>query len=213
MIARRTKRTFKRTARKRPVRKIFRPMAQKGIHFFKRTFILPTGPYSVSDSISLAGLNFQLASLPNYTEFTNLFDQYRINGVRVKIIFTKNESTTNTSVTTNLIPIMGTCIDYDNASAPINVNEVLQYETARVHRMDKPIVRFLRPKVDQALYSGAFTSYGNMRTWIDSDSPTVQHYGLKWYTDGTGGGSVLGTTVIGYFTVYVTMYIACKNVV
>jgi len=127
------------------------------------------------------GFSFKLSDFATYTSYTALFDQYRIDQIELWLE-PMNDSTT--TVTTGLV----SCIDLDDASTPASIGECSQRPgalagttlTGRYHKW--------RPHVAVAEYSGAFTSFGNEPSgWIDSNSPAVQHYGVKVATFGADG--------------------------
>jgi len=132
-----------------------------------------------------AGLSFALNNPPGYSELTALFDRYRLTKVQLTFIYGKNSAnitqTTTAGANTNL-PCLYTAIDLDDDSAPANIDELLEYETCHVDRLDKIVKRTVYPRIATAAYSGAFTSYANMdpSTWIDCNSDGVRYYGLKY---------------------------------
>jgi len=57
--------------------------------------------------------------------------------------------------------------------------------------------RTLQPRVANALYSGAFTSFGQVKNqWVDMASQTVQHYGLKYGIFAATTAATIYSTVI-----------------
>lgn len=127
-------------------------------------------------------MTFTLASLPNYTEFTTLFDHYRINYIDLLWVYSKNTAESNNYTTDkHQMPMLLTAIDKNDAVA-MDEASLMQYPSFRVDQLDRPIRRRIYPKPTVAAYSGAFTSYmsptGN--PWIDTQSPGVQYYGCKF---------------------------------
>lgn len=124
---------------------------------------------------------FKLSVLPNASEFTTLFDAYRIDKVKLTFIYSSNDAVQGTSAT-NSLPMIGVVKDYDDATALTSVGDYEQYETYKLKRIDKPFSVVLRPRIAMSAYQGAFTGYINTSAkWIDANSPDVQHYGLKWF--------------------------------
>jgi len=141
------------------------------------------GTITPSTTIPQAGaLSFALSSLPDYTEFTALFDQYRI--IQASVSF---EPTSLVSTSTPLI----TVLDYDDAVVPTSLNMLYEYETMQSSTSGTMQKRVLTPKLALAAYSGVFTSFGvaPTGTWIDSASPSVLYYGVKWYNDAQTGNN------------------------
>jgi len=120
-------------------------------------------------------------ALPGYASLAACFDQYRI--MQVVAFFEPR----NPSAALAVGGTISTALDYDDGSAPA-ANDLQQYDTD----LDVPIgtyfERVFNPRIAYAAYgSGAFTSYANQRAgWIDVASPSVPHYGLKFFmTSGT----------------------------
>jgi len=129
-----------------------------------------------------------LDSIQGYTDFTSLYDQYRIMRVDTHLI---PEFHVNTTTLTNL-SVLWSCVDYDDDTVPASINEVQQFQNARVYANDgqTKIVSY-KPHIAVAAYSGTFTSFTNMAAqWIDAASPSVKHYGLKLAMS-TGSGATV----------------------
>jgi len=157
------------------------------------------------DSISSASI--LLSSLPNSSEFTNLFDQYRIDYVEVTFRPQYNMSTIS-SQSSQVNPVLYTVIDYDDATNVAAVTDLQQYSNCKECRFDETCVRRFQPRIAQAVYSGAFTSFGNTRGWVDCASAGVQWYGIK---SGCSGGAS-GQTNLQSWTVQFKVALSFRNV-
>lgn len=118
--------------------------------------------------------SFTYTDVNQVTSFTAIFDQYRIDEVEVWMV-------PNLSATTNNSPSLWySVVDYDDAVAPTMLATLQQYTNVIMTPMSNGhYVRF-KPHCAEAVYAGAFTSYGNiLAPWIDSTSSSVQHYGFK----------------------------------
>ncbi len=136
-----------------------------------------------STGITLASGNFKLSDLPNYTDFTALFDRYRFVAVVARFIPTTQK--TEVGSATSLIgdnPIVYTVIDYDDSSTPLSLDELRQFDTAQSNQIGTYFERVLVPRAALGSYSGTFASYSQapQRMWHDCNSPNIQFYGLKW---------------------------------
>ncbi len=154
--------------------------ARDHIYTFRRACSL--GAISVGSSGAGAGIPFHLTDVPNSTDFTSLFDQYRFVEVRIKFVPTTGNFGPSTSSTD--FPKLMTVIDYDDATTPLNEDEMRQYETYQVTPNTQAVERVIQPPLAAlASYSGAFTSYAQApRTmWFDCASAGIEFYGLKWY--------------------------------
>ncbi len=119
---------------------------------------------------TLTAYNFALNSVPDSSDFGNLFDQYRIWQISVEFIPTSQSGGG---------PLY-TAIDYDDSATPPSINELLEHSTLMKTAPGNGIVRTWQPRAAVGAYSGAFTSYAQMTSpWIDNTSNAVLHYGIK----------------------------------
>jgi hypothetical protein len=118
-----------------------------------------------------------LSSLDQASTYTALFDQYKI--AKVTHTFRPQFNKANFSAATDLVPLIYTVIDYDD-TAVVGEAGLRQYQTCQLHECERFSVTYT-PHVANALSGGGvFTSYGNIPAqWIDCNSGSVVHYGLK----------------------------------
>jgi len=121
------------------------------------------------------GISFSLADLPNASEFTTLFDQYKIDKIEVLMI----PSVTQSTAASPMSGLTVTEVDYDDANTPASLDEMYQSENHQLHTPTSSIARSFVPSIAIAAYSGAFTSYAQKTGWIDCASSNVAHYGFK----------------------------------
>lgn len=152
---------------------------------------------------------FKLSDLPNYTEFTSLFDKYRITGIRAQFLPRVNiMDLKNVNASFTEIPPVLTVVDYDDASGTDDYASLCQYENAKIHNQFRPFSVYFKPMVAIAAYQGAFTGYSSSRkTWIDAASPSVEYYALKWATPPY---SAINSIANPTYDVIFTYYIQCK---
>lgn len=158
---------------------------------------------------NFGALSFKLSDLPNYTDYSNLYDEYRIKAVRVDFVPATNGSAftyNGVGVSELSIPALYTWIDTDDNTAPTTVASGQQFQTFKCHGlMSQMRTRWLVPEVSTALYSGAFTSYGQLKNqWIDNNSTSVVHFGLKY-------ALINGTTNGGAFDAVATYYMEFRK--
>jgi hypothetical protein len=153
--------------------------------------------------------------VPNYTEFTALFDQFRIDKVVVRLIFSNNTSTTASATTE--CPTLQICTDNDDASTPTSSNELLQRPECKIHQFgstSKYGNQFLitcKPVISLAAYrASAFSAYATAKPgqWVNCAYPTTEHYGLKFWFDSPSATNV----DIGYMQIYCDYYLSFKGV-
>jgi len=195
--------------------------------FFKRTYTV-SSTINVNDSAPYLGSrSFILSDLPSYTEFTALFDRYKINGAKIAFYqpYQNGAATSVTQATTAVTTLpmirLHTAVDYDDASTPSSVAVLEQYTSYKCVELTSPnirggkVTRYLKPRLAVSVYGGGvFGNYGNSKAmWIDTSSPSVNFYGIKWayepiYSDGVGSAWLQKTTI----QVSVTLYFSCKDV-
>lgn len=170
------------SSRSLPATRDIQPMTRPSrppIHTFEVT--VDKGTVTVTNGVTSGALVFALSDVPSPTDFTSLFDQYRIAQVRVE--FLPLVSAFGPSTTATDLPYVLTAIDYDDGTA-VSTAALQQYGTCMSTSIIEYHQRVLNPRAALAAYSGAFTSYAQSPPgqWMDSASPSIQYYGLKWAT-------------------------------
>jgi hypothetical protein len=176
------------------------------IHRFRRT---STG----SDISQMAGSDntgayaFVLSAVPGYTEFTSLFDQYRI--VMVRVVYRPRWNfSAIASASSDINPLLITVLDYDDASA-LTITQMLNYPSYKETRFDKDHARCIKPRIALGAYAGTFTGFANEpASWIDCGSPGVQHYGVKYAVS----GGVIGQTALMDYSTEVEYFLEFRQV-
>lgn len=203
-VSRPRRRAFRRYGRRR-----VRGGLGNRVYNFKRTLFLEN-----SIGVTAAGnlysnhFGFTLGMLPAATDFTNLFDQYRINKVVWKAIpkFTVVNGISGTG--NALLAQVHTAIDYDDANAlPTGtaLSEITQYQSHRMHRGTAIIRRTVVPKVELA---GGATVFPKAYQWIDCDNTAILHNGIKVVIP-----KPLPAGTEMWYDVQMDVYLSCKNVV
>ena len=164
-------------------------------------------------SFSLA---FALSDLPNYSEFTALFDRYRIRGVSIKLIPQGTQSTAAAGSNSWVGQICHSVTDYDDntnfAASDAGLNLMRQYESYQCKQLSTQKLKYyVKPRVAIATYGGSvFTSYGNVRDlWIDAASTGVPHYGKKFMIEVISNSANQVVNVM--YKLELSYYIQCKD--
>lgn len=146
-----------------------------GTHRLVRTF--------QANDLNAAGATayvFSLQNLPNYTEFTGLFDQYCITGIQFH--FVPNQVDAETGSATAGLTQMWICNDLD-AGGPTSTAEMLERPNAKLLTFNRPRKWYLRgPRVADEVYrSVSTTAYGpgKRNKWLDCAYVDVPHYGTN----------------------------------
>lgn len=208
----------RRTTRKRTTRNLRKRNLSRQIHNFKRTFYVGTYTASIS-ALGVAtpiaqGLQFNLNQLPSSGEFQSLYDQYKINGVKLKITPATSEGI--------LSPLAGTAqplgfsplhtvLDFDDATVPTSEDQLLEYGSHKQTAPFRSHTRYFKPKCAMQVYrSATSTAYRPISSqWLDMSYVDVPHYGVKVWASAPNTNS--GTAQSITYKVYATLYFACKN--
>lgn len=195
------RRLIRRRQLARPMRRMPR---QPNVYHFKRKFFLIDAIVVNSGVDDKRGIGFALQNLPNFTDFTNLYDMYRINKVVYKII-PKYTQQTITALTNNVQQIHSV-LDYDDITAPGTISDLTQYQNHKMTRGNQIHTRVIVPKVlnTTAGLNTAPKSY----QWLDCDNTGIVHRGLKLYIPAPGSA---GLTLS--YDVEATFYVSFKHVV
>lgn len=182
---------------------------QNAPHYFKRRFNKGTLTLNNLAEVFQA-YTFKLSDLPNYTEFTNLFDRYRICKVAVHLIPQWTNSDLNPVTTTERVnPAIYSVVDTTEDAAPTSLNEMYEYSNCKITRGGRIHKRYFTPSVlTSAFESGASTAYiPKFKQWLTTDDPATPHYCMKIAADKTSTSS-------NNFTIRVMMtyYLQCKNI-
>jgi hypothetical protein len=153
--------------------------------------------------------NFNLTNVPGYTDFTNLYDEYKITGVKTTFSFSNNSSDM-TNLNATGIPEIYTACDWDDGVPVTAISDLTQYQSFKHRRLDKDVSVFTRPRAQCMLYEGlASTAYGTYYGWVDCNDDMTPHYGLKYIIQSAASSNSERT--IGTLTIVHTFYIKCRG--
>jgi len=153
---------------------------------------------------------FRLSDLPQYTEFTALYDQYKIEKVKLQFFprFSENISPIGTNpIWTNAL--IWNCSSDDGTVRLATENDALQAMSAKMRVTNDPITVWVKPKFQvEAATALAFSAAAPRTGWLDCDNFGVTHSGheIAGYNMGAGAGQ------ISEWKCYATYYIAFKDV-
>lgn len=147
---------------------------------------------------------FELSDLPASSELTALYDQYRIDGVRLTFL------PRQTSVTNNTLfdQVKGeaklfTCIDYNDSNPPATADEVRQYESCKVTSLIKEHTVYVK----KPLFVN--TSGQNVSDWVSTANPSTRWYGLKYFAEPPG---MTSATAQFFYSVEACFYVSFRNI-
>lgn len=184
-------------------RSISKGAIQNRVHRFRRNLGLTT--ITGAGTSVLGGASYTLSQLPSYSEFSALFDQYKITHIKVRFQLTTDPAGP-AAPSTGFCPRIWTVVDRNSDGAPASVDELRQYGNvaARYLTPYKPVIVNIKPTVSTETYSNT-AALMRVSPWINSVNAGVYHYGLKYAIDNLPTGYKVETEV--------TMWLSTKNVV
>lgn len=161
-------------------------------------------------------LSQRLNNLQAPSDFTNLFDRYKLNGCKVTFMYQISEATAGAQ---QVLPMLSYAVDYDDLSPPTE-NQMRQKQDVKrkILTANRPYSIYFKPKrlvtvADPAgtVNTGLTTSMITSQGWINCDYPQVTHLGLKFKLDNLYSGLPATTNVQAILDVNVSYYFSCKD--
>lgn len=162
---------------------------------FKRSWNAGTGT-TVALTPTLYAANFSLNDIPGYLEFTNLFDYYKINRVRFRLIPYQTESNSTGTVNNAAnVPIFSV-VDTSDSTAPASVEELCEYQDHKINNLYQGLDVYFKPKFADATSA--------MRDgYVACTNPSLNWNGFKFAIPPT-------TNAMTYYLVW-TFYVSFKD--
>lgn len=187
--------------------------AMQPVYHFKQTVLNPAGAAGFTiiggAGPALGAYSFNLGQVGgNLGPFTSLYDQYCIKKIVFKLIpkFTDSDLATAGGTLGSGIPLVATCLDYDDAIAPAALGDVMQRQNAKLHLSNKVITRVWRPTCNFVVDAAGGGLSQKTSPWLDVTNISVPHFGLKFATQTTPTG------IDADYDTVVTYYLAFKQV-
>lgn len=155
------------------------------------------------------------ASNSNYTDYTGLFDEYKLDWVEVQILYNSNSCGVNSAANVNL-PVCHVVKDYDDYNATglpsmqqYDSYQVMQFGNSSGAQNGSQIIR-VKPRFAAVVQTMSGTAVGlDMKApWLDCSQTQVNHYGLKFLFDNPNTGANLA---IGALTFYVKYHFKMRG--
>lgn len=144
------------------------------------------------------GYHFKLSQFPQYTEYTQLYQWYKILSVRLTFY---PEQNAHESISAN-----AASVSYDGAGSKVStapllvvspdqtsdalfgtINDAMAHHNSRFHSFNsgKEFSIYLSPKPNSLIGNsgGEVRTLSSANKWITTDSAEVEHYGLRCYMD------------------------------
>jgi len=170
-----------------PVHRAYNPVAERpgmraNIQNTIRAVLSQSLPAQLTTSTiapSFGGYAFTLSETPNASQYTGVFDQYRIDRIEVWLEPQAAQGTT-------VFGLLASAVDLDDYNTPTSIANVVDKQGSVMSNGGAGIYHTWQPHVALAAYAGTFSSYANTPSpWLDSNSPAVQHFGLKFACEAT----------------------------
>lgn len=187
------RRTYRRRYNKRTYRKKWSKKTtyrrrtrgnKQPVHYFKRHVDRGTITSDSSGTATTGGLHFKLEDVPNYSEFTALYDAYKICAVKVNFIPISNVTYSPDGTATASWSInyerMFTAIDCNSSSVGSTIDELRQYRNCKWSKNNVVHSRFFYPKVQQTVETSIPSETTGKQPWISTTSASCSYYGLKY---------------------------------
>jgi len=129
-------------------------------------------------------MQFQLDQTLQHADFNQLFDKYKIRGVKVTLmpLGTATTNATTVNLASNNYASIAIAVDNDDASLPSSWNDVAVKQDCKIKRLSNAVSVYIRnPKLAGSLYNGATSAYKPTTGFVDMANDNVPHYGLKFY--------------------------------
>lgn len=158
---------------------------------FTTVFRLPAASIRNSSVADTKGaLHFHLSQVPGYLTWRNLFDQYRINSV--KVVFTpimteiqnRPFDDTTTPNIVNVVPNFACVRDNDDTATPVDYDALTNRAHCRIcPATKKQVWNFTPTKLMMVYLTATTTGYKidpDVKGWLDCAQAGIPHYGLKY---------------------------------
>lgn len=202
---RKSKRTYR---RKRYSSRKSRMLGQKKYYYTR---------YGVSTQIlsgsstKYGSMTFSLDNLVDYTDFSALYDFYKINAVKVYFrrvagIVRDNSIANAADLST---PRGYFAFDYDDNAPPVSLASIMQRQSCRIKTVNNSFSMYFKPTfLTQNYETTVSTGYSPKRGWISIGDANVPHYGIKWVVT---AASPLNVNMVGWL-VDIKYYLSFKSV-
>lgn len=191
-----------------------RPMIRKRvavkqpIHYFKRTQY--TSGWTANQLLADTFVNYygSLNQVPTVSDFTGLYDQFKILAMKVTLI-PRGNSSDITPVGTSAAQSVGvfSVIDYDDNTNLTSISQACQYGNMKMTRSHQVHSRYFKPRITMNATASAGTQQAvNTRGWLDiATGGDVNHYGVKFALQ-------IAPNSVQTFDLKVDYYLAFKSV-
>lgn len=173
------------------------------VHHFKRTITFD--PIISQTTNSFGAYAFQFNQLPNFSEFTSLYDSYRINKIVIRYVPNINSANSGSTPMSQF----HTVLDYNDATPLTLLNTAFEYQNWKMTRGATVHARTWTPSILDGVGNSGGVSPSFVKPaykqWIATSSTDIPHFGLKWVCEATTNVSDID------YRPYVSVYFSCKS--
>lgn len=191
---------------------------RKQIVSINRTPISYTREIPFNNIIITTGTNwvafarsFSVSLLPNFSDFSGLFDQYRIRCIVAKFRLVQPPEASNTPATSQFYPDIYVIVDHDDDTVPTSVDTVLQYGKCK-RGVLKPNFwfkyRFYPTAALQLYRTATTTAYAPAKNgmFLDLNQSDTPYYGIKGIVSNEAAGLTTAPIGIEFHAVLVVQF-------
>jgi len=171
----------------------------------------PTGVISETGSDQHQSYEFRLSNLVNVSDFSNLYDMYKINKIQLMLepVWQSNGSfNLNLNIQSRKIRVVH---DYNSNNVLANEDDYLEYSNCKSYSPLRLIKITLYPKINNKvegnLGTDAYTSINSNKVWLDMGATNVPHQGIKIFIP----EDISNVEQVPLFKVRAKYWISCKN--
>lgn len=157
-------------------------------------------PYGFNCMQFAGACQFTLKDLPDYTDFTSLFDRYEIEQVDMEINCIYNSASAGTA--TQVMPTITYVPDFDDSVFPASPADISQYQRAKTWTFrgnGHPLKVSIKPRVSIPVdASAAAFAPGPTSTMLSVANAAVPYYGFKFWVRGVAFSTVNPTSSLSF---------------
>lgn len=155
-------------------------------------------------------MSFRLNDVIQSSEFTSLFDQYKISGVKARITWNCTQGEIAGGIPA---PRVMYSVDEDDKVIPEELT-IRAKNSTKFHQFgqSRPLTIYIKPRVRKNVQSVTGTATAPGKTWLDCSYPLVPHYGLKMYINDLWLPNDASLDARNLFNIDLTYYIKTKGV-
>lgn len=184
-----TRRTTKRTMRKQAIAPRLGGKITQPVHYFKRHIDFGAIQSTSNQAFTTGAIYIEPSTdIPGWSEFSALYDSYKINALKVMFIpvsdqiYTFSSSGTPTTYHSQYDFRFLSCIDYNDRSAPATLNVIREYDNCKLTPNNRIHKRYFKPSFTLDVENTAQSAImpNKYKPWLSTSAGDVEFYALKY---------------------------------